>query len=78
MCMQCFKFALNLFDQTSALFITATCIVLGLILYLSDVPLTYMVLVVVSFLVIRIAEIYWRNRSSPSATQSAHPARAFW
>jgi Gpi18-like mannosyltransferase len=58
------------FDQTSALFISATCIVLGFVLYLGGVALSYMVLAVLSFLVIRFAEIYWRNRSSPPAAQS--------
>src|SRR5579862_8790244 len=50
--------ALNLFDQTSALFISAMCIVLGLLLYLSGATITFVVLIILAFLVIRLAEIY--------------------
>ena len=59
--------AVNLFDQTSALFISATCIVLALLFYLSGGTVSYIVLVVIAFLAIRIAEQFWRSRSSPSA-----------
>ena len=62
--------ALDLFDQTSAFFISATCIVVGFLLYLSGIPISYVVLVILAFLAIRFAEIYWRRRAQPSASQS--------
>jgi Gpi18-like mannosyltransferase len=62
--------ALNLFDRTSALFISTTCIVLGFLLYLSGVTPSDLVLVILAFLAIRFAEIYWRSRSSPSQSSA--------
>ena len=62
--------AVNLFDQTSALFISATCIVLAMLFYLSGGTVSYIVLGVIAFLAIRFAEQFWRSRSSPSAAQS--------
>jgi hypothetical protein len=63
--------ALNLFDQTSALFISATCIVLGLVFYLSGGTVSYIVLIVIAFLAIRFGEHVWRNRSSTSTSRSS-------
>jgi Gpi18-like mannosyltransferase len=62
--------AINHFDRTSAFFVSAACFVLGLLLYLAGVTISYLVVVVLAFLAIRFAEIYWRSRSTPSATQS--------
>jgi dolichyl-phosphate-mannose--protein O-mannosyl transferase len=62
--------AVNLFDQTSALFISATCIVIAMLFYLGGGTVSYIVLGVIAFLAIRIAEQFWRSRSSPFAAQS--------
>jgi Gpi18-like mannosyltransferase len=61
---------LDLFDQTSVLFIALICIVLGLVLFLSGATAGYIVLSIVAVLAIRLGEIYWRNRSSMSAAES--------
>ncbi len=61
---------INLFDQTSALFIALICIVLGSLLFLSGATAGYIVLAILAVLAIRLAEIYWRNRSAPSTAQS--------
>ncbi len=60
---------IDLFDQTSALFISVTCIVLGLLLFLSGATLAYSLLIVFAFLALRGAEIWLRRRTS-SATPS--------
>jgi Gpi18-like mannosyltransferase len=57
---------INLFDQTSALFISLICIVLGLLLFLSGATAGYILLTVLAVLAIRVAEIFWRGRSMSS------------
>ena len=63
---------IDLFDRTSAIFISLTCIVLGLVLFLIGETFAYILLIVFAVLAIRVAELFWRSRSS-SAT--ARPAR---
>ncbi len=59
---------IDLFDQTSTLFIALICIVLGLLLFLSGASAGYILLSIVAILAIRVAEIFWRSRSLSSGT----------
>ncbi len=60
--------ALNHFDRISTFFITTICIVLTLLLLESGATAGYIVLSVVAVLAIRVAEIFWRDRSLSSLT----------
>ncbi len=62
--------SIDLFDQTSAIFVALICIVLGLLLFLSGADAGYILLTVLAVLAFRLAEIFWRRRSTPSAVQS--------
>jgi Gpi18-like mannosyltransferase len=59
---------IDLFDQTSTVFIALICIVLGLLLFLSGATAGYILLAVVAVLAIRVGEIFWRGRSLSSGT----------
>ena len=60
--------AANLFDATSAVFVSTICAVLILLLIFSGTPPTYIVLAVVAVLALRVAEIFWRGRASSSTS----------
>jgi Gpi18-like mannosyltransferase len=62
--------SIDLFDQTSAIFVALICIVLGLLLFLSGATAGYILLTVLAVLAIRVVEIFWRRRSTPSTAQS--------
>ncbi len=68
--------AVDLFDQTSVIFIALICIVAGLILFLSGATGGYILLTVLAVLAIRVAEIFWRSRSSPTSPQLPIPSLA--
>jgi Gpi18-like mannosyltransferase len=59
---------IDLFDWTSAIFISLICIVLGSILIVSGTPLIYVLLIVFAVVAIRVAELFWRRRSLSAAT----------
>lgn len=62
---------INLFDWTSAIFLSLTCVILGLVLFLIGETFAYIALIIFAVLAIRVAELFWRSRSSPAAA----PAR---
>ena len=64
----------DLFDQTSALFISLTCIVVGLLLFLSGATVGYILLTVLAAVAIRAAEIFWRRRPSSAAAPWRTPS----
>jgi len=65
-----------LFDQASALYLALTCIALASILIVSGTPLLYILLSVLVVLAIRVAEIFWRSRSSSAAPRWRMPSLA--
>jgi Gpi18-like mannosyltransferase len=67
---------IDLFDRTSAIFISLICIVLGLVLYLFGETFAHILLIVLAVLAIRVAEIFWRNRSSSAAIAWRIPSLA--
>jgi len=58
---------IDLFDRTSAIFVSLTCIVLGLLLFLNGETLAYILLAVLVIVALRYTEIVWRIRSSSAA-----------
>ncbi len=54
---------IDLFDQTSAIFIALIAIVLGLLVFMSGATPGYILLIVLIVAALRVAEIYWRRRS---------------
>ena len=59
---------IDLFDQTSTVFIALICIVVGLLLFLSGATVGSILVGVVAGLAVRLAEIFWRGRSLSSGT----------
>ncbi len=68
--------AINLFDQASALYLATACIVLGLLLFLIGETFAHILLIVFAFLVIRVAEIFWRSRSLSTSRPWRMPSLA--
>src|SRR5208283_176854 len=67
---------IDLVDWTSAVFISLICIVLGLVLYLFGETFVHILLIVLAVLAIRVAEIFWRSRSSSAAMPWRMPSLA--
>ena len=68
--------AINLFDRTGFVFAALTCIVLGLVLFLIGETYATILLIVFAVLAIRVAEIFWRSRSSSAAPPWPTPSLA--
>ena len=68
--------AINLFDQASVLSIATTCIVLGLLLFLIGETFAHILVTVLAVLAIRVAELFWRSRSSSAAPPWRMPSLA--
>ncbi len=54
---------IDLFDQTSSIFIALIAVVLGLLVFMSGATPGYILLIVLVVVALRLAEIYWRRRS---------------
>ncbi len=67
---------IDLFDWTSAIFVSMTCVVLGSVLFLSGETLAYVMLILFAVLALRYAEIVWRSRSSSAAAARWIPSLA--
>lgn len=68
--------AIDLFDPTGLVFAALICIVLGLVMFLFGESFAHILLIVFAVLAIRVAEIFWRSRSSSAPGALRMPSLA--